>query len=339
MSSGNLASINPNEYKDALVKGVVLTDMPEENITQSGILSVFDKTYAGDYSEGRWIANLSEPPGYTETDEMAELFSDLYGKTGDMVGDTLVRSIRNEATVSITSLSPENMKFIRPDLEFELIYDGAVAASTTRGTTDSQITITAKQAGTAGNSIRYAHVVAGNSTPLTVSVSGNDITVNVATSGTGAATSTANDVATAINTNVAASALVSASIPGGTTGADVVSASAMASLTAGAAGTNPIAIKSFRTLKVDPSQHKTLILGYSTPGHIIGKAVVLKNAKSVTEDKEYSLDADMTVQGIETTLRAHSTAADMNLMTGQVMPAAYELDFTRTAIPAALQSA
>lgn len=338
-----LAGINPNEYPDSLISGVVLTDMPEADITEAGILAVLEQTVAnGKAANGaRWIANLAEPPGYTESDTLVYPYEDLYGKSGDLVGEVIVRSVRSEATVSITSLSLENMKLIRPDTEFSVVNGGAVAASTTRGTGNAGLTITANTAGTGGNSIRYAHVVpAGSNAPLSVTVAGNDITVNLATGATaGTATSTASEVIAAVNASLEASALVTASLPGTSDGTGVVAASALAALTGGAAGTTPMAVKAVRSLRDDPSMYKTLVLAYSTGNKIIGKAVVMKNAKSITEDKEYSLDADMTVQGIQTTLRAHSTAADLNSATGKVAPGAYELDFTRTSIPPELQTA
>lgn len=84
-----------------------------------------------------------------------------------------------------------------------------------------------------GNSVRVRYVVAGANTPLSVSVSGNDITVNVATNGSSAATSTAAQVATAVNGNASASALVTAENAPGNDGTGVVTALAYTSLTGG----------------------------------------------------------------------------------------------------------
>jgi hypothetical protein len=70
--------------------------------------------------------------------------------------------------------------------------------------------------------VRYRLLVAGNNTALTVSVSTNDITVNVATDGSGAPTSTASQVITAINASGPAGALVTASLAPGSNGSGVV---------------------------------------------------------------------------------------------------------------------
>jgi hypothetical protein len=111
----------------------------------------------------------------------------------------------------------------------------ATAATLTIGTTNAAVKYDAPLwRGVTGNSIRVAHITAGNNTPLTVSVSGKDITVNLATSAGGVATSTAAQVAAAVNGTAAANNLVTASLPG--TGASVAVAAAMTSLSGGTGG-------------------------------------------------------------------------------------------------------
>jgi hypothetical protein len=108
-----------------------------------------------------------------------------------------------------------------------------VPATRTIGTTTSAVKYIAARIGTAGNSVRTAHVVAGNNTALSVTVSGNDVTVNLATNGSGTATSTALDVAAAVHKSTAARALLApVETPGAGTG--VATASALANLTGGA---------------------------------------------------------------------------------------------------------
>jgi len=79
------------------------------------------------------------------------------------------------------------------------------------GTGASAITYTAVPVGTLGQDIRVRHVIAGNNTALSVAVASEDITVNLATDGAGAATSTVNQVVTAVNADGSASLLVEAS--------------------------------------------------------------------------------------------------------------------------------
>lgn len=99
---------------------------------------------------------------------------------------------------------------------------------------NNDIKYTGKPAGTVGNSIRVAHVVAGASTPLSIGVSGNDITVNVQTNGASAAISTADQVIAAIKASAAASAKLEAERAPGNDGTGVVAAFALTNLTGGA---------------------------------------------------------------------------------------------------------
>lgn len=227
MAGGILAGVNPNDYPDSIISGVVLTDIPEADVTEAGIIQVITETQdTGAAANGaRWLSNLTEPPGYTESDTIVEPFSDLYGKSGDLVNETITRMVRSEATVSFGSLSLENLKLIRPDMAFTV-------------------------------------VMSTGATPV------------------------------------------------------------------------PVAVRAERTLETNIEQYKTLVIAYSTGDQLIGKAMVIKNAKSVTEDMEWSLDNDYTVQGVSATLRGHSTGADIDPLTGKTAPSAYILDFTRTAVPA-----
>ena len=106
----------------------------------------------------------------------------------------------------------------------------AVAASLQTGTpgTDA-ITWTAQAPGAAGNAISVALVAEGNDTPLSVDVTDTAITVHLATDGTGAATSTADEVAAAVMGDLTVSALVSAV----TEDTGVAAAAASANLTGG----------------------------------------------------------------------------------------------------------
>lgn len=97
---------------------------------------------------------------------------------------------------------------------------------------NSKVTFTARTGGTTGNSITVAFVDPGIADQtLFVSVTGTDITVNLATDSGLSITSTADDVAKAVNGDVDASALVYAEASGD--GSTVVEAHAQASLTGG----------------------------------------------------------------------------------------------------------
>jgi hypothetical protein len=111
---------------------------------------------------------------------------------------------------------------------------GTFATLTTALTgTNNDLTYTARAGGTPGNSVTVAYVVAGLNTALSVTVAGSAITVNVATDGAGAATSTANQVRTAVLASAAAMALVSNVTLAEAAGTGVVTALAATALTGG----------------------------------------------------------------------------------------------------------
>lgn len=97
---------------------------------------------------------------------------------------------------------------------------------------NNDITYTANQRGTNGNSVRVRYVVSGVTTPLSVVVAGNDITVNVETMAS-AGVSTATQVIAAVTASVPATALVSAANATSNTGAGVVAALAYTNLAGG----------------------------------------------------------------------------------------------------------
>ena len=100
---------------------------------------------------------------------------------------------------------------------------------------NSKVTITAKEAGVAGDSIKVEFLDPGDtSQALSVSIVGDTIVVSLATSADSVITSTAAQVATAINEHLVANQLVSAEASGD--GSTVVEAHAATALSGGSAG-------------------------------------------------------------------------------------------------------
>ena len=93
----------------------------------------------------------------------------------------------------------------------------------------ANLAFTAKTRGPDGNDVTVAFVEAGNDTALSVAVTGTDIVVNLATDSGGAATSTAAEVAGAIEADVDADELVSVDV----VSAGVVAAMAVTALSGG----------------------------------------------------------------------------------------------------------
>jgi len=106
-----------------------------------------------------------------------------------------------------------------------------VKSSLTIGAADGAVTYTARFGGTGGNNLRVAHVDTAPNQVLGVAVSGNDVTVTLATDGGGAVTSTATDVATAVNASKAAGMILVASAGG--TGASPAAAQVITNLAGG----------------------------------------------------------------------------------------------------------
>lgn len=98
---------------------------------------------------------------------------------------------------------------------------------------DNAIHWTSRIPGSNGNDISVAIVVAGNNTALSVAVAAGVITVNSATDGAGAATSTADQVKTAVEADPEADALVTVADEGASDGSGVVAAVAATPLAGG----------------------------------------------------------------------------------------------------------
>lgn len=121
---------------------------------------------------------------------------------------------------------------------FRVTGDQAASLTTALAGANNDLVFTAKTAGTGGNAITVAIVVAGANTPLSVGVVGNAITINSATSAGSAATSTAAQVKAAVDASGPASALVAVALAPGNDGTGVVAAQGATNLTGGGAGAN-----------------------------------------------------------------------------------------------------
>ncbi len=126
---------------------------------------------------------------------------------------------------------------------------GPAVAPAAATLTAQDVTVTANEAGTAGNGIKLALVdPSANTQSLAVSVAADTITVSLATDGTGAITSTAADIVAAINAHLVARTLVTAS--GDAT--DAVAAVSATALTGGAgANVGGAAADSYALLAVE----------------------------------------------------------------------------------------
>lgn len=303
------------------------------------VLNPVDETEAtlraavrGDATKGEKLGGTTGGVSFNAEPDWTDLGEDLDGLASALRGAMVMNRVDVTMEATVVEFQPGKIRKLNPFLDEVPIFSDAVAASTTRGTTNSGITITAKVAGTGGNSISYAQVVSGNSTPLSVSVVNNAITVNVATDATGVATSTANQVITAINGSVAASALVIASLPATSNGTGVVTASAAANLTGGSAGTNRVGTDYVPRGYVKDSDHidKVAVL-FESKDKDIRLAIILYNCL-VTSDFSIEGEGENEKIGVEVTLTAMSGANNYDLANGTYPPAYKIRDFS---VPAA----
>ncbi|MGE4323545.1 MAG: phage tail sheath subtilisin-like domain-containing protein [Sphingobium sp.] len=126
------------------------------------------------------------------------------------------------AVIGLLATAPDS----RPDVKARLAI-GTAAANT-------GLTVTSKRPGALGNAISLSIVrPSANNASLSVAVDGTAITVSLATGATGAATTTAAQLATAIGADADANALVGVTAIGGSTGAGLVPELAAAKLAGG----------------------------------------------------------------------------------------------------------
>lgn len=303
------------------------------------VLNPVDETEAtlraavrGDVTKGEKLGGTTGGVSFNAEPDWSDLGEDLDGLSSALRGAMVMNRVDVTMEATVVEFQPGKIRRLNPFLDEVPVFSDAVAASTTRGTGNAGLTITAKATGTGGNLIRYAQAVSGNNTPLSVTVAGNDVTVNVATDATGVATSTANQVIAAINASVAASALVTASRPNTSDGTGVVAVSAIAALTGGAAGTTRAGTDYVPRGYVKDSDHidKVAVL-FESKDKDIRLAIILYNCL-VTSDFSIEGEGDNEKIGVEVTLTAMSGANNYDMATGSYPPAYKLRDFS---VPAA----
>ena len=127
-------------------------------------------------------------------------------------GPRPIRTVRS-SVIGVIGTAPDSQQEVKASLRI-----GVVASN-------NALTFTSKLDGELGNSssIRLVHPGTNNAT-LSISVSGRDVTVNLATGPSGAITTTATQLQTAIAANASANALFTVTNTGASTGAGIVAA-------------------------------------------------------------------------------------------------------------------
>jgi len=150
-------------------------------------------------------------------------------------GNDLKVQLKNPGVIN----SPLSVEIDEETIIVNLETDGTAAVAAKKDfdnvapDANSKVTVTAKEAGTIGNSIKVEFKdPSANNQDLAVSIVGDTIVASLKTGGAGAIESTAKDVADAINAHLIAKQLVTAAYSG--TGLTVIEAHAAAPLANGA---------------------------------------------------------------------------------------------------------
>ncbi|MBS8268592.1 hypothetical protein DYI26_07600 [Halomonas litopenaei] len=169
----------------------------------------------------------------------------------------------------------------------------AAALTLDQAAADTGVIYTANAVGTGGNQIRVRYFDPGEaSQALAVSVSGKEITVSLATDAEGDLVSTADDVVTAVNAHMGASALVTAALPADESGLGVLGAEPFTKLTGGVDEAFPL-------------NQPTLITNVDTAIGKAGTQGTLKNALTLLSMNPVSL----TIMGIAAPVAALAAGA------------------------------
>ena len=303
----------------------MFVDVADDFLHPEGFLSILRKDPLA-VGKGRHIANLAGAPNFQESDTRENVFEGVYGQTGDVKGQEQIQMVRAEISVSIISLTLDNLKLLRPDLQFSPVFgaDG-LFASLVVGAANAAYRLTAKARGTSGNSTRFNSVTpagaGANPGGPVVSVVGNDITLTHTTGATaGVSTSTALQIVNAINANPQAAALVTAALNAGSDGSGLGAVQAIVSLSGGTAG-SVVGVRLIRSGVLQLSHYrKNVCLVWSTTDQNAGGCMILREALNVEEDREYDFDDDGTVFGVDATFRCHTDGSTIDMQTGLQRP-------------------
>lgn len=250
--------------------------------------------------------------------ETTDLGEDVDGLTTALRG---AMQLDNEAVTietSVIELAPGRIKTLQPRLDGTPLMGGAARASVTIGSGESAIEAVARDVGTGGDSISVTLTDPGVAdTALSVSVTGQAIDVTLATDAGSVITSTAREVASAINSDSDASALVIASFPPNQNGTGIMSAAAPTSLAGGAdAGTEQTGtVYDPRPFFKDEDYIDRLALLLQSRNKQVRMAIIFYNCL-VTSGLSMEAPGDMTSYGVPVTWTAMSDGSRRDPETG-----------------------
>jgi hypothetical protein len=293
--------------------GVALIDVVD--FTVDGILG----SISGDESRGRSLGALTAAPSFSASPTFQDRTENLVGLNAPFKGAQQIVRTDTTVDVEIAELTNENYGVIHPGLT-EQDFLNSMHGHLVSGTGNSKFAITARAAGTGGNSITLTLTAGtGNSTPTSVAVSTNAITVTLGTDSGGAVNATANEVIAAINASTAAKALVKAGRGVGSDGTGVVAAATSAPLAGGTLGTKTGTDLLPTGYISNGDYFDNLVMALEGPNQPVLQCYIAYNVISLS-DISYQPDDTGNVASIAATFTAHVTAQQLNAPLGIYRP-------------------
>jgi flagellin-like hook-associated protein FlgL len=166
--------------------------------------------------------NLATDAAGAVTSTAAEVMAAIYADASASALVQVAHAPGSNGAGVVSALGPQNLGRGAANAAFT---SNVASLTTDLAGADNDLNFSARAAGTEEEAIHIRYLDPGAvGQALSVSVSGREITVHLATDATGAVTSTAAQVMAAVNADVAASALVQASLAGWDDGSGRVSA-------------------------------------------------------------------------------------------------------------------
>jgi hypothetical protein len=302
--------------QNAPLYGTVIFNLVEE--TPAAVAAAL----AGDTSMGLPVGFLTDLPTFTVSRETVNITEPIAGLGVRLKGSEQLQSEEGTVELSFASISVENLKRALPGLR-DSAWNSATNGFRSVGTGNVAHTVRALASGAAGNALSYAIVVPATANAVaSVTVTGaagsETITFNTATdaAATPASTSTANDAIRLINAHATASKLVQAGKPATSDGTGIVTATAAATLSGGAAGTRiGTRLKSNGTWAISDYIRTVHVIWESVNTNVAHMARI-DNAISM-DDFSFQGDDGGTMSGISMTMTATASEEDYDSNTGR----------------------
>jgi hypothetical protein len=281
---------------------------------------------AGDESKGRSLGALTAAPSFTASPEYLDRTESLVGLNAPFFGAQQLTRTDVTVEVEFAELTEENMHAVHPGLDSEE-FVSSLHGHLVRGTGNSAFAVTAREAGTSGNTTTITLTAgSGNDTPTSVSVSTAAITVTLGTDSAGVVNATANEVVAAINASTPAKALVRAGKAAGSDGTGVVAAAASAPLAGGTTSTTRAGVKlKPRGFISNGDYFENITMALEGQNQPLMQLYTVYNVISLDEIS-FSPADDGDISSMSATFTGHVTGAQLDTELGVYRPP-YELWF------------